>query len=104
MTAANPLNATIPIWVREPWLRTNDSAAASAAWSRVGGMSEEHMLPETSMARMIVVSLAGTLRFSDGLATPTASAARAATNRANGRWRRTRERPGAAWRISERLE
>ena len=59
ITAARPLNATSPISDPELWLVTNATAAASAASSRVGSMSVEHMLPETSIARMIVAWLAG---------------------------------------------
>ena len=59
-TSAKPLKATIPIWVPAPCRCTNDSAACSAASRRLGTMSVEHMLPETSIARMIEVRLVGT--------------------------------------------
>ena len=100
-SSAKPLNATIPIWVVDPWCWMKAAAAASAAWSRLGGMSVEHMLPETSIARMIVVWLVGTLTISTGRATATASAPTARTNRANGRWRRRRDDPGNASRTRD---
>ncbi len=53
--SANPANATIPIWVFGPWASMNEAAAASAACSRLGGMSVAHMLRETSIARITVV-------------------------------------------------
>ena len=67
-------------------------------------MSVEHMLPDTSMARRMVVWLLGTLRTTTGRASAMTSTAAPAANRANGRWRRQRRRPGAASRISARLE
>ena len=67
-------------------------------------MSVEHMLPDTSIARMIVAWLAGTLSTTTGRPSATTSAATPAANRANGRWRRRREAPGIAARISDRLE
>ena len=103
-TSAKPLKATIPIWVDDPWRWMKDAAAASAAWRRLGGMSAEHMLPETSMARMIVVWLAGTLTMTTGRARATTRAPTARTNRANGRWRRRRDDPGSASRTRARLE
>ena len=66
ITAASPLNATSPISEPALWLVTNSIAASSAASMRVGSMSVEHMLPDTSIARMIVAELAGTLSTIDG--------------------------------------
>ena len=82
----------------------NEAAAASAASRRLGGMSDEHMLPETSMVRMIVVWLVGTARMTTGRATEMAKAATAAMKSANGTWRRIREDPGMASRTRARLE
>ena len=59
ITAARPLNATSPISEPDAWLVTNSIAAFSAASRRVGSMSVEHMLPDTSIARMIVVRVGG---------------------------------------------
>ena len=101
---ANPLKATIPIWVLEPWCSMNVAAAASAACRRFGAMSSEHMLPETSMTRTMVVWLAGTLAMATGRPMPRASAASASANSANGRWRRQRAGPGRAAWTSDRLE
>ncbi len=80
------------------------AAAASAASSRLGGTSAEHMLPETSIVRTIVVSFVGTLAITTGRASATARPARASANRAKGRWRRMNDEPGRASRISDRLE
>ena len=104
ITAANPLNATMPIWVSDACPLTNATAASSAAWRRVGSMSVEHMLPDTSMESRMVVWLLGTLRTTTGLASAMTSTAAPAANSANGRCRRRRRRPGAASRISARLE
>ena len=104
ITAAKPLNATSPISDPELWLVTNATAASSAASSRVGSMSVEHMLPDTSIARMIVVWLAGTLSTTTGRPSAITSAATPAANSANGRCRRRRDAPGRAARISDRLE
>jgi hypothetical protein len=104
ITAANPLNATSPICVPVGWDSTNATAARSAASRRVGSMSVEHMLPDTSIASTIVVRLLGTLRTTVGLATAMARAATAAATRANGTWRRQLRREGPAARMSARLE
>ena len=102
--SAKPLKATIPICVVELCDSTNAAAAASAARSRLGSMSAEHMLPETSIVRMMVVLLAGTATIAAGRATATEVEATAARNSANGRWRRSRDVRGAASRRSETLE
>ena len=102
--SAKPENATMPIWVDDPWLWMNADAAASAAWRRLGGMSEEHMLPDTSIDRMIVVWLVGTLAMTTGRARATMRPARARANRANGRWRRRNDERGRATRMRLRLE
>ncbi len=66
--SANPANATMPIWVVEPWRSMNDEAAASAASRRLGGISVAHMLRETSIARITVVWPAGRLTMLTGRA------------------------------------
>ncbi len=104
ITAASPLNATSPISDPDAWLVTNSIAAFSAASMRVGSMSVEHMLPDTSIARMIVAELAGTLSTITGRPSAITRAAIPAANSENGRWRRSREAPGIAARISDRLE
>ena len=103
-TAAKPLNATRPIRVPAGWPSTNAMAAFWAASSRVGSMSVEHMLPETSIARTIVDWLLGTERTTVGRATAMASAATAAATRATGTCRRNRRGEGPAARMSDRLE
>ena len=102
--SAKPENATMPIWLDDPWLSMNWAAAASAAPIRLGRMSVEHMLPETSMVRMIVAWLVGTLAMTTGRARATARPASASANRANGRWRRTIDERGRAARMRTRLE
>src|SRR5450759_5558389 len=74
----------------------NAAAAASAASRRLGGMSEEHMLPETSIVRMIVVWLVGTARMTTGRAIAMIVAPSAAMKRTTGKWRRSRAEPGSA--------
>ena len=104
ITAANPLNATIPIWVSAFWFVTKAIAASSAASIRVGSMSVEHMLPDTSIARITVVWFVGTLRTTEGRARASTRTPTAEASRANGRCRRNRARPGAASRTRARLE
>ena len=82
----------------------NEAAAASAASSRLGGMSVAHMLRDTSMARMTVVWPAGTATIAAGRASATARLPMASRNRANGRWRRIRDERGIASMTSARLE
>ena len=68
-------------------------------------MSVEHMLPDTSIARMIVAWLAGHAEHDDGPAERRRPAPRSPRRAARtGRWRRSRERRGTAARISDRLE
>ena len=104
MSSANPANATMPMSVPGSCRSMNAAAASSAAASRLGGMSVEHMLRDTSMTIRIVVWLVGTLTTAAGRASATTIAARDAANIANGRWRRTREVPGRAAATSDRLE
>jgi hypothetical protein len=80
------------------------TAASSAASIRVGAMSVEHMLPETSIVRITVVWFVGTLSTTEGRASATISRATAEASMANGRWRRNRARPGNASRTRARLE
>ncbi len=54
----------------------NETAAFCATVSRLGSTSVEHMDPETSIARMIVVELAGTGTVACGRAAPTPSVAK----------------------------
>ena len=82
----------------------NAAAASSAATSRLGAMSVEHMLRDTSMTIRMVVWLVGTLTTAAGRAIATTMAAADAANSANGRWRRTRDVPGRAAAMSDRLE
>ena len=103
-TAANPLNATSPICVPAGWDVTKFTAASIAASRRVGSMSVEHMLPDTSIARTMTVWLVGTDSTTTGRATATASAAIAVASSAIGTCRRQRRAGGPAARSSDRLE
>ena len=102
--SAKPANATMPIWVVPLCRWTNDEAAASAAMSRLGGMSVEHMLRETSIARITVVRPAGTDTIATGRAIAMTRLPSPMRNSANGRCRRMRDDCGAASRTSDRLE
>ncbi len=103
-SSANPEKATIPIWVDDPWLLMKSDAAASAASIRLGAMSVEHMLPDTSMASITVVWFVGTVAMTTGRLSASTRHATATATSANGRWRRRREEPGSASRTSDRLE
>jgi hypothetical protein len=101
-SSAKPLKATIPIWA-PGCCSTNCSAAASAARRRVGAMSVEHIDPDTSIARMIVIWLVGTLTMAAGRAAATASTPTATTSSAKGTWRRTPDQRATAGRTRARL-
>src|SRR3989304_4851852 len=81
----------------------NDSAAALAASRRLGSISVEHLLPETSIARTMVVWPVGTLTMATGRPNAITRLASARRNRANGRWRRRRDGGGSAARTQARL-
>ncbi len=104
MSSANDENATIPILEVLACCSTKSEAAASAAWSLLGSISVEHMLPDTSIVSRMVDPLVGTAMTAAGRATANASAAMAPRNRTNGRWRRMRDVPGPAAAMSDRLE
>ena len=67
-------------------------------------MSVEHMLPDTSIVRMIVVWFVGTLAITTGRARATVSPASARANSANGRCRRRNDERGSASWMRLRLE
>ena len=67
-------------------------------------MSLKRMLPETSMVKIIVVWLVGTLMTETGRASASTRLANAATNNANGKCRRNRDWCGNAARMMDRLE
>jgi hypothetical protein len=94
----------MPMSVEELWALMKSDAAASAASSRLGGMSLEHMLPETSMVRMMVVWLVGTATTICGRPIARTSEPSEARNSTKGLWRRKRPLEGRAARISDRLE
>jgi hypothetical protein len=67
-------------------------------------MSVEHILRDTSMARMIVAWSEGTVTIDTGLERATTRLARASKNNPKGRWRRKEKRGGEAARRRDRLE
>lgn len=98
ITPATPAKATRPMRAPLGWARMNSAAAFSAAVSRFGRTSVEHIEPDTSRASRIVVELAGTGTEAWGRAAPIASTARPRSSRAVGTRRRQRVRPGRAAR------
>ena len=94
----------MPIRVFWLWRWTNDEAACSAAASRFGGMSVAHMLRDTSIASTTLARPSGTATIAAGRAIAMTRLASPTRNRANGRWRRTRDDRGIAARTSDRLE
>ena len=85
MTAAKPANATIPIWALASCDSTNVNAADLAASRRLGRISVEHILLETSIARIMVEFEAGTFIVEVGLVIATVRLDNAIRNNANGR-------------------
>ena len=103
-SSAKPEKATRPIRVPLGWELTNSRAPFSAALNRSGYTSVEHMEPDSSRARMMVVCDSGTSVVTWGRADATASTARLTKSRAMGTWRRQRERRGTAARSRDKLE
>ena len=101
---ANPENTTSPMRVSASWFFTKSRTAVSAAVSRLGVTSVEHIEPDTSSARMIVESAIGTSMLTCGRAAATPSSASAPSTSANGTCRFHAARFGAAARISATLE
>jgi hypothetical protein len=99
-TPATPAKATSPIFAPPGWALMKSAAAFSAAVSRLGCTSVEHIDPETSRASRIVVELAGTATVACGRAAPTPRAASPSTSRAAGTRRLQRVLPGSAARTS----
>jgi hypothetical protein len=102
--SAKPAKATMPISVPGGWLSMNFRAASLAACRRLGAMSVEHMLRDTSMARMIEVWLVGTAITAMGRATARITLVSATSSRAKGTCRRHSDCLGNAARTSDRLE
>src|SRR5512134_1619580 len=59
INSAKPAKATIPTCLPELLSRTNDIAASLETSRRFGAISVEHMLSDTSIARITVASLEG---------------------------------------------
>ena len=78
-------------------------AAFWAATRRLGSTSVARMLPETSMASMMVSCCEGRAMVAKGRAEASNSAASASKNSRGGRWRRQEALPAMAWRTRARL-
>ena len=92
-TAAVPANDTTPMRTLRGKPATKVLAASCAATMRLGLTSVARMLPDTSIARMMVCSREGSFSLAIGRALATSSTATAASSSAGGRWRR---QPGPA--------
>jgi hypothetical protein len=82
----------------------NDKAARSAAISRFGGISVEHMLRDTSIAKIMVVCPAGIAVTVTGLLSAITNRAKAVQKAANGICRFHAENLGCAAWMSDKLE
>ena len=78
-------------------------AAFCAAASRLGCTSAARMLPDTSMARMMVCWLDGSITTASGRAAAITSVAMASRNSRGGIWRRTLCPTPTASRTMDRL-
>ncbi len=100
-TLAVAANATMPMRIRDGVSAMNARAAACAASIRLGCTSAARMLPETSIARMIVSFCDGSVTVAIGRAMATTSAASDNSISAGGIWRRQRcPRPSASLTIA----
>ena len=81
-TAAVPANETTPTRTSRGRLLTKDLAASCEATSRLGLTSSARMLPETSIASMIVRSASGSVMMAVGRDTANSSADRPAASAA----------------------
>ncbi len=87
-TCADPANATMPTFTWRGSSARNDLAAFCAATRRLGCTSVARMLPDTSMARMMVCWFEGRVTTATGRAAASSMAARASRNRNGGICRR----------------
>ena len=87
-TCAEPAKATMPTFTWRGSSARKDLAAFCAATSRLGCTSVARMLPDTSMARMMVCWLDGSVTTACGRAAASSMAASASRNSAGGMWRR----------------
>ena len=83
-SAAVPANDTTPMRALRGCSSTNALAATCDAVRRFGSTSAARMLPDTSIARMIVSCCEGSVITAVGRATATNSAASASRNSAGG--------------------
>src|SRR5688572_2089504 len=104
INSAKPANATIPTCLPDVLFRTNDSAASLATINRLGGISVEHILRETSIAMITVALLEGTSTVATGRPNANTRLASANRNRRKGRCFRSQDCFAAASRTRERLE
>ncbi len=87
-TCALPAKATMPTFTLRGRSLMKLLAASCAATSRLGCTSAARMLPETSIARMMVCWFDGSITTAIGRAAATSIAASASRNRKGGTWRR----------------
>ncbi len=87
---AVPANDTTPMRVFCGWSSMKARAAACAAASRLGCTSLARMLPDTSMARMTVSFIDGSVTTAAGRATASSITMIDSRKRIGGIWRRIR--------------
>ena len=102
-TAAVPANDTMPTRTERGRSATKALAASCAATRRFGCTSAARMLPDTSIARMMVSCWLGSLMIATGRAVAISIAAIASSISSGGRWRRQPGPRPAACLINDRL-
>ncbi len=102
-TAAVPANETTPTLTSRGRLLTKALAASWEATSRFGLTSSARMLPDTSIASMMVRSASGSTIVAVGRASANSSAPSAASISAGGTWRRQPGPLPSAARATPRL-
>ena len=102
-TCAEPANATMPTFTWRGSSARKALAAFCEATSRLGFTSSARMLPETSMARMMVCWLEGSTMVAMGRAEATSMVAMANSSSTGGTWRRQPPPLPMASRTMDRL-
>ena len=95
-TCAVPAKATMPTLTWRGSSARKALAAFCEATSRFGSTSVARMLPETSIARMTVCWVLGSVRVAKGRAAASSIAVIASRNSTGGTWRRQAPAPMAA--------
>src|SRR5215510_15138896 len=104
ISSAKPANSTIPTCRPELFLRIKDKAASLATSRRLGGMSVEHMLKDTSMARITVARLDGMKTVATGRPSAKTRLVIASRNKRKGKCLRSHDWWAAASRTKDKLE